>query len=54
MATKKRTTEVVQGAAHTKRLVQKSDPLYNQTVEKALAILEAFGDRPTRKPIAGI
>jgi DNA-binding IclR family transcriptional regulator len=45
MATTKRTAEVVHGAARAKRLVQKSDPLYNQTVEKALAILEAFGDR---------
>jgi IclR family pca regulon transcriptional regulator len=28
-----------------KRIVKKSDPLYNQSVEKALAILEAFGDK---------
>jgi DNA-binding IclR family transcriptional regulator len=45
MATKKRTTAVVQGAARPKRSVPKKDPLYNQTVEKALALLEAFGDR---------
>jgi IclR family pca regulon transcriptional regulator len=45
MAAKKRTAGAVQGRARKQRSPGDSDPLYNQTVGKALAILEAFGEK---------
>jgi len=45
MAVKKRTAGAVQVRARKRPAVEKNDPLYNQTVEKALAILEAFGEQ---------
>jgi IclR family pca regulon transcriptional regulator len=45
MAAKKRTAGAVQGRARKQRSPDESDPLYNQTVGKALAILEAFGEK---------
>jgi DNA-binding IclR family transcriptional regulator len=45
MAAKKRAAGAAQGRAGKPRSSDKSDPLYNETVGKALAILEAFGEK---------